>query len=433
MNWGFIPKTDDKYYKIYNPFNPQPFIIPMIQFTKSALLGSFLALSMISVNAFAQDEAKKEGYKFTPVKVLEISPVQDQAMTGTCWSFSGTGFLDSEVYRLTGKRVLLSPLYSVAQGYKDKARAYVRYQGHNNFGQGGSFYDVLAVLESRGVVPFEEYTGLLAGQTRYNHNELEALAKGYLDTIVKEMMKANHRSPSWAEGFDGIIDSYLGKMPETFKFDGKEFTPASFAEYLKLDADNYVSITSFSHHPFYRAFVLEIPDNWRHSVSYNLPVDEMMQVIDNAIAGGFTVAWGTDVSEDGFTRDGYAVLPDIEAATSTRGSDMEKWIGASAGERRMLTAKLIQDPKTPEIKVTQEYRQRGFDDLSTTDDHGMLIYGTAKDQYGKPFYMVKNSWGTSIGYDGIWYASKPFVAGKTISITVHKDAIPKALRTKLGL
>ena len=404
----------------------------MIQSLQKILLGAVFASVLFAGSALAQDE-KKENYKFTPVKVLEISPVQDQAMTGTCWSFSGTGFLDSEVYRLTGKRVLLSPLYSVAQGYKDKARAYVRYQGNNNFGQGGSFYDVMYVLKNYGVVPFEEYTGLVNGDKHYNHNELEALAKGYVDNVVKEMMKANHRSPSWAEAYDGIIDAYLGKVPETFKYDGKEFTPASFAEYLKLDADNYVSLTSFSHHPFYEPFVLEIPDNWRHAQSYNLPIDEFMDVIDNAIETGYTVAWGTDVSEPGFSRSGFAVLPDAEAAVSTRGSDMEKWVGGSDGDRRMLLGKLIKDPETPEIKVTQEYRQKGFDDLSTTDDHGMLIYGTAKDQNGKPFYMVKNSWGTSAGYDGTWYVSKPFVAGKTISITVHKDAIPKALRAKLGI
>lgn len=405
----------------------------MIQLPKHLLLGTFLASTMIVGSAFAQDDKKEEGYQFTPVKTIEISPIQDQAMTGTCWSFSGSSFLDSEVYRLTGKKVTLSPLYVVAQSYKDKARAYVRYQGHNNFGQGGAFYDVLAVLKSHGVVPFEEYTGLVGDATRYNHNELEALAKGYVDNVVTEMMKADHRSASWAKAYDGIIDAYLGVQPTSFKFDGKTFTPESFAKYLKLDADNYVSLTSFSHHPFYKPFVIEIPDNWRHSQSYNLPIDEFMQVIDNAIATGYTIAWATDVSEPGFTRNGLGVLPDAEAAASTRGSDMEKWVGTSAGERKMMIGKMINDPKAPEIKVTQEYRQKGFDDLSTTDDHGMLIYGTAKDQNGKPFYMVKNSWGTLTGYDGIWYVSKPFVAGKTISITIHKDAIPKALRAKLGI
>ena len=405
----------------------------MITLSKQLALSTMLlAVSAFSFDASAQEQ--KETYTFTPVKVLEISPVQDQAMTGTCWSFSGSSFLDSEVYRLTGKHVLLSPLYNVAQSYKDKARDYVRYQGNLNFGQGGAFGDVLYVLKHYGAVPFEEFTGLQNGDKRYNHNELEAMAKGFVENIVKEMMKANHRSPSWAKAYDALIDSYLGKAPETFKFDGKEFTPESFAKYLKLDADNYVSITSFSHHPFYQPFVLEIPDNWRHGLSYNVPVDEMMQIMDYALENGFTVAWGTDVSEQGFTRDGFAVLPDIEAATTGgRGSDMEKWVGASAGERRSMIAELIKDPKTPEIQVTQEYRQKGFDDLSTTDDHGMLIYGTAKDQYGKPFYMVKNSWGTSIGYDGIWYVSKPFVAGKTMNIVVHKDALPKAIKAKLGL
>lgn len=405
----------------------------MIQLRQNLVLSTLLLASLCVGNAFGQEKETKDAYTFTPVKVIEISPVRDQAMTGTCWSFSGTGFLDSEVNRLTGKKVSLSPLYSVAQSYKDKARAYVRYQGHNNFGQGGGFYDVLDVLKHHGVVPFEEYTGLVGDAKRHNHNELEAIAKGYVDNVVTEMMKANHLSPNWAKGFDGIIDSYLGTLPTSFKYEGKSYTPESFAKHLKLDANNYISITSFSHHPFYEAFVLEIPDNWRHGVSYNLPVDEMMQVIDNAIANGFTVAWGTDVSEPGFTRKGYAVLPDTEAAASTRGSDMEKWVGATNAEKRAMINKMIEDPTSPEINVTQEYRQKGFDDLSTTDDHGMLIYGTAKDRNGKPFYMVKNSWGTSAGYDGIWYVSKPFVAGKTISITIHKDALPKAIRAKLGI
>ena len=405
----------------------------MTQLSKQLLLGSLTA-ALLSWNLSAQETKQKEvTYQFTPDKVLEISPVQDQAMTGTCWSFSGTGFLDSEVYRLTGKRVLLSPMYSVAWSYKDKARDYVRYQGNLNFAQGGGFGDVLAVLKSHGVVPFEEYTGLQAGEKRYNHNELEAMGKGYVQTIVREMMKANSRSAHWAKGFDAIVDSYLGVPPTSFKFDGKEFTPESFAEYLKLDADNYISLTSFTHHPFYEPFVLEIPDNWRHGQSYNLPIEEFMEVIDYAIDHGYTVAWGTDVSELGWSREGYAVLPDVEAAASSRGSDMERWLGSAGGDRRAMISQLIKDPATPEIKVTQEYRQEGFDNLSTTDDHGMLIYGKAHDQNGKPFYMVKNSWGTNIGYDGLWYCSRAFVAGKTIGITIHKDALPEAIRTKLGL
>lgn len=399
------------------------------------LLASSALFAFLAVPALAQEPSQEpEGYKFTTIKETKISPIQDQANTGTCWSFSGIGFLEAEAYRLTGKEVILAPMYIVSQSYKDKARDFVRYHGFLNFAQGGAFGDVLHVLGSHGVVPMEEMIGLNYGAKRHTHTEMEAIAKGFVDALVKEMDKAGHLSSAWEEAFDGIIDAYLGKAPQSFTYEGKSYTPATFAQALKLDPNNYVSLTSFSHHPFYSQFVLEIPDNWRHGLSYNLPIEELIEVIDNAVDNGYTVAWGSDVSEAGFTRNGLAVLVDVEAANSDHGSDQARWIGSSGNNNRVSIGQLIRTPGSPEIKVTQEYRQKGFDDLSTTDDHGMLIYGLANDQTGKPFYMVKNSWGEDAGkYNGIWYASKAFVAGKTMNIVVHKDAIPRAIRTKLGI
>ncbi len=398
------------------------------------LLCSSVVATFLTIPALAQEpQEKPEEYRFTTIKEAKISPIQDQANSGTCWSYSGLGFLEAEAYRLTGKEVVLSPMFIVSQCYKDKARDYVRYHGNLNFAQGGAFGDVLHVLRSHGVVPMEEMYGLNYGTTRNAHSEMEAVAKGFVEALVKEMEKANHLSTAWGRAFDGIIDAYLGKAPEKFTFEGKSYTPSTFAKTLKLDPNNYVSLTSYTHHPFYSSFVLEIPDNWRHGLSYNLPIEELIQVIDSAIDNGYTVAWGSDVSEIGFTRNGLAVLLDVEAANSDHGSDQARWIGTSGNKNRLSVGQLINTPGAPEINVTQEYRQKGFDNLTTTDDHGMLIYGLAQDQTGKPFYLVKNSWGDAGKYNGIWYASKAFVAGKTMNIIVHKNAIPKALRAKLGI
>ena len=380
--------------------------------------------------AMAQEAAKEE-YKFTVVKELPITPIQNQANSSTCWSFSGLGFLEMEALRISGKSVVLSPMHVVSHSYRDKAENYVRYQGETNFGPGGSFYDVLYSVKHYGIVPMSEMEGLNYGSKHHNHNEIHAAA----DAFIKAILKNSERSkltPAWKTAFGGIIDAYLGELPESFTYEGKSFTPESFVKYLGLNMDDYVSLTSFTHHPFYSKFVLEIADNWRHSLSYNLPLDEFMQVFDNAINNGYGIAWGSDVSEIGFNRDGLGILIDADAAEST-GSDQARWIGATPSEKRDMINQLVRTPGAPEIKVTQEWRQAGFDDQETTDDHGMVIYGIAKDQTGKKFYMVKNSWGEAGRYKGLWYVSENFVAGKTINIVVHKDAIPSAIRKKLGI
>ena len=261
------------------------------------------------------------------------------------------------------------------------------------------------------------------------HGEMEAIASSYVNAVVKN--DNGKLSTSWKKGYDGVIDSYLGAIPEKFMYNGKEYTPASFSKELGLNMDDYVSLTSYTHQPFYTSFALEIEDNWRWADSYNLPINEFMQVFENAISTGYSIAWGSDVSEKGFTRNGIAVVPDIKAI-ETSGSDQDKWVGLSKTEKDNEIKKLIEKP-CQELAITQEMRQVGYDNYQTTDDHGMLIYGMAKDQTGKKFYMVKNSWGTDNKFKGTWYASEAFVAYKTMNIIVHKDALPKAIAKKLGI
>lgn len=397
--------------------------LPKVLISLTLLLG-------LTMPAMAQEAAKEE-YKFTVVKELPITPIQNQANSSTCWSFSGLGFLEMEALRISGKSVVLSPMHVVSHSYRDKADNYIRYQGETNFGPGGSFYDVLYSVKHYGIVPMSEMEGLNYGSKRHNHNEIHAAADGFIKAILKNSERSK-LTPAWKTAFGAIIDAYLGELPETFTYEGKSFTPESFVKYLGLNMDDYVSLTSFTHHPFYSKFVLEIADNWRHSLSYNLPLDEFMQVFDNAINNGYGIAWGSDVSEVGFNRDGLGILIDADAAEST-GSDQARWIGATPSEKRNMINELVRTPGAPEIKVTQEWRQAGFDAQETTDDHGMVIYGIAKDQTGKKFYMVKNSWGEAGRYKGLWYVSENFVAGKTINIVVHKDAIPSAIRKKLGI
>ena len=377
-----------------------------------------------------KDEAKTEGLQFTTVKELKITPIKNQNRTGTCWSFSGVGFIESELLRTGKGEVDLSEMFIVNHSYKDKADKYVRLHGMLNFAQGGSFYDVLYAFKHYGAMPNELYTGLEYGEDSHVHNELAEIAIAYVKAVVGN--KNGKLSPVWRQGFDALIDAYLGKIPEKFTYKGKQYTPKSYGESLGLNFDDYVSLTSFTHHPFYTQFPLEIEDNWRWSESYNVPINELMEVIDNAINSGYTLAWGTDVSEKGFTRDGIGIAADVKAL-ETSGSDQARWVGLSRSAKDEELRKMIEAPGCKEIKVTQELRQQAYDNFQTTDDHGMLIYGIAKDQTGRKYYMVKNSWGTDTKYKGIWYVTEAFVAYKTINIAVHKDALPKALRTKLGI
>jgi aminopeptidase C len=393
---------------------------------KKLIVASIL---LLGTAASMQAQTVEEEYVFTPVKELKITPVKNQNRTGTCWCFSGLGFIESELLRMGKGEYDLSEMFIVNHSYKDKADKYVRLHGKANFSQGGAFEDVLYAIKHYGIVPESVMNGLQYGEEQHVHGEMEQAASAYVNAIIKN--PNGKLSPVWKKGFDGIIDAYLGEIPETFTYNGKEYTPKSFAESLGLNMDDYVSLTSFTHHPFYTAFPIEVEDNWRWYDSYNLPLDEFMEVMDNAIETGYTIAWGSDVSEKGFTRNGIAVAPDIEAI-QTSGSDQARWVGLSNAEKNSEISKLINKPGVKEVEVTQELRQKEYDNYQTTDDHGMQIYGIAKDQTGKKFYMVKNSWGTDNKYKGTWYASAPFVAYKTMNIVVHKDAIPKKIKAKLG-
>ncbi|GHT40441.1 aminopeptidase [Bacteroidia bacterium] len=378
--------------------------------------------------AGAKKAAEADTFAFQTVKELPITSVKNQASSGTCWSFSGLGLLESELLRQGKGTQDLSEMFVVYHNYVDKAQKYVRMHGSLNFAAGGSFQDVLDCIKDYGIVPNEVLEGLNYGEEGHKHGELDAALIAYLDVVVKNPNK--RLSTAWMQGFEGILDAYLGKLPEKFTYKGKEYTPQSYAKSLGINADDYVSITSFTHHPFYTAFPVEVPDNWRWSNSYNVPLNEFMGIIDGALDKGYTVAWATDVSEKGFTRKGVAVVPDAKA-TQGVGSDQAHWLGISQAERDSLV-KALTGP-LPEKTITQAMRQEGFDRFETTDDHGMLIYGTAQDQNGTRYYKVKNSWAETSGYQGSWYASVPFVQYKTITIVVHKDALPQDLKKKLNL
>ena len=395
---------------------------------KFLLAGSILMFSLcISAQDNAAENVKPEGFVFTTVTENPITSVKNQNRSSTCWSFSGLGFLESELLRAGKGEYDLSEMYVVHHTMTDRARNYVRYQGANSFSPGGSFYDVIYCLKNYGLVPQDAMPGIMYGDSLHVHSELDAVAEGYVNAIAKG--KSSKLSPVWRDGLSRIYDTYLGELPETFVYEGKTYTPQSFAQMLGLNADDYVSLTSYTHHPFYSQFPLEIQDNWRNGMSYNLPIDELMEVMDNAVNNGYTFAWGSDVSEQGFSRNGIAVMPDAAKGAELTGSDMARWTGLSPADRR---AELTSRP-LPELEVTQEMRQQAYDNWETTDDHGMVIYGIAKDQNGKEYYMVKNSWGKSGKYDGIWYASKPFTAYKTMNIVVNKNAIPKNIAKKMGI
>lgn len=376
----------------------------------------------VSISLFSQQSA----YTFTVVKENPVTSVKNQASSGTCWSFSGVSFLESELLRKGKGTFDLSEMYIVRRNYEDKAEKYVRTHGNLNFAPGGSFADVIETLDQYGVVPDEVYTGLLDGAERHDHGEMDKVLSGYMKGIIGN----NSVSTVWKIGFNGILDAYLGAKPDSFTYNGKTYTPQSFKEFLELDQNDYISITSFSHQPFYTYFPLEVPDNWRWANSFNLPLDEMMAAIDHALMNGYTVAWASDVSEGGFSRQGIAIVPD-ENAVENAGTDQAKWLGLSERERRSSIAGKVGSEVLKEKTITQEMRQLAYDNYQTTDDHGMHIYGIAKDQNGNKFYLVKNSWGETGPYNGVWYASEAFVRYKTTSIVMHKDALPKATAKKL--
>jgi len=390
---------------------------------------SFLVL-LVFVVSMQLAVTAQTAYEFTDVKTLKTTPVKNQYRSGTCWSFSGISFFESELLRLGKGEVDLSEMFVVRNAYSDKAEKFVRLHGSLNFAGGGAFNDVSWVLGNQGIVPEEAYKGIEYGANGHVHGELDNVLKAYVDAVIEN--KNRELSTSWLNGLNGILDAYLGEYPEKFMFEGKEYTPQTYMKSLGLNMDDYVMLSSFTHHPFYQTFILEVPDNWAWGNVYNIKLDDLTQVIDNSIDKGFTVAWATDVSEKGFQYSkGLAVVPadDIEDM-----NDLEKGKWDDFTDKEKLAFMYDFSSIKSEKKITQEIRQEAFDNYQTTDDHGMHIVGTAKDQNGTEYYKVKNSWGPEGHiYDGYLYVSKAYVDYKTLSVLVNKDAIPKKLREKLGL
>ena len=393
------------------------------------MLAIFMAFNSI---VYSQETTKKSdsGYVFTIVKQVPATPVKNQFRSGTCWSFSTVGFLEAELLRIKHDTFSLSDMYCVRKAYSDKAEMYVRFNGKHNFGGGGEAHDVVNVLRNYGMLPSEAYSGNVIGEDKPVHGEMDAVLDAMVNAIVKNPNKK--LTPVWHQAFDGVLDAYLGKVPDKFTYKGKEYTPKSFADMLGLNPDDYIELTSFSHHPFYSRFIIEVPDNWAMDQAYNLPLNDLMEVIHNSIENGYTVAWGADVSEKGFSwKNGVAVVPD-KNSPEMAGLETAKWVKMSDADKDKLLYKF--DKPVPEKKITQEQRQLEFDNYQTTDDHGMLITGTAKDQNGNPYFLVKNSWGLDGSpYKGYFYASEPYVQLKTMDIMVNIKAIPKDIRKKLGL
>lgn len=370
------------------------------------------------------------GFKFTDIKVVKTTPVKDQNKSGTCWCFAGNSFFEDEVLRRKGKEVDLSEMFVVRQCYLEKADRFVRLYGDANFSPGGSIMDVPHVWATKGAVPEEAYSGLAYGEDKHDHGELQAVLEAYLRGVVS---KPNKRlSTSWRKGFEAILDAYLGPVPQSFTVDGKTYTPLTYAESLGLSAGDYVAVTSFTHHPYYTSFALEVPDNWLWAQYHNVKLDELKAIVDNSIDKGYSVVWAADVSEGGFKwRKGYAVMPKEKGKEDMDGTELSRWVQLSDKDRE----EEMYDLKGPvaEIEVTPEVRQEMFDRQETTDDHGMVIVGKAVDQEGNKYYKVKNSWDINQLYNGYFYVSEPYFLAKTVSILVNRDAVPGDIASKLYL
>ncbi|MDA8693392.1 C1 family peptidase, partial [Saprospiraceae bacterium] len=340
-------------------------------------------------------------YEFSNVKEIDCSPVKNQSRTGTCWSFATASFIESELMRMGRGKHDLSEMFVVRNIYKDKAMNYLLRQGKANFSQGSLSHDLIRMMKREGVIPESIYSGLLPGENNHNHSEMEVGLKGFMDGV----MKSKNPSAKWKPAFEGILDAYMGACPKTFEYNGKQTDAKSLANDLGIDADEYVSLTSFTHHPFYEKFILEIPDNYSNGSFYNIPLDVMMNAIDAAVDKGYTIAWDGDVSEPGFdAKSGIAVLP----------------VDGSRDDLFTMPGE--------ELVVNQELRQEKFENFTTTDDHLMHIVGSAKDQNGTKYYIIKNSWGPISPYEGYLYMSESYVAMKTISVMLHQDVLSPKLK-----
>lgn len=369
------------------------------------------------------------GFKFTDGKINRTGSVKDQNKSGTCWAFSGVSTLEDNVMRKGGPELDISEMYIVRNAYIDKAKKFMRMNGTINFAQGGSWGDVLNMTEAYGAVPEEAYPGLNYGEKKHSHYELAEALEAYLRAVLNRGTKNKKLTTAWLPGFEAILDAYLGPVPASFQYNGKTYTPQQWAKEMGLEPENFINVTSYTHHPYYQNFILEIPDNWAWTQSMNVPMEEMQKIVDNALEKGWTVMWAADVSEGGFKwNKGYAVLPEDKEEKDMTDTELSRWVKLSDKDRE--NSKFDIKGPVKEKSVTQESRQTTFDNFETTDDHGMVIVGTATDQEGNRYYKVKNSWDTNQLYDGYLYVSMPFFLEKTLGVGVHKDAVPSDIRKK---
>ena len=367
------------------------------------------------VNSLKNNHSENPDFKFTIIKENGATSVKDQGSSGTCWSYSGNSFLESEMIRMGKQPIDLAEIFTARMSYHDKAKLYVLNNGTGiTWGEGGALHDVINMFRKYGIVPQETYTGLVNGQTRNNFAEMSEVIKEMLNVYAKNPSKK--LSANWLDNIDSMLDAYLGKIPETFTYNNKKYTPKTFAkEVVGINPDDYVEISSYKDYPYDKPFVLPVPDNWSHDRVWNVPMEELTTIIDYAIKNGYTVGWATDVSEPYFSyKNGIAYVPNI----NLNNIDAE------------TKANLFNGPK-PDKVITEDMRQDALNNLTTTDDHGMQITGLAKDQTGKEYYIVKNSWGSTNDYKGYLYATKPYVQFKSTAILVHKDGIPKDILKKL--
>ncbi|MFZ9754594.1 MAG: aminopeptidase C [Bacteroidia bacterium] len=377
----------------------------------------------------AQTLTNKPGsqYAFTEVYNLEETSIKDQCRTGTCWSYSTLSMLESELIRTGNGSHDLSEMYVARCAYIEKAITYVRMGGKHQFDEGGEFHDIPYIIEKYGIVPESAYSGLKHGNTRHNHAEMMAALSAFVQAIAER--PAGSLSPDWVLAVERIVDAYLGDVPREFQYQGRSYTPQSFAASLGLNMTDYVAITSFTHHPYYRPFAIEVVDNWSMQTAYNVPLETLISCSKEALKNGYSIAWATDVSEKGFSyRDGLAIVPSHDSMVKKMGDDPKHF--NSAGAERISNA--FQVPM-PEKSINAELRQGAFDRLETTDDHGMHITGLVHEAQSGDYFVVKNSWGEANACGGYLYASEAFFAYKTICIMVHKDALSKALKRDLGL
>jgi bleomycin hydrolase len=394
-----------------------------------ALILSLFILPSYSQNRNNSPQKTEEGYKFTQLVELKATPVKNQAESGTCWCFATTSFIESELLRMGKGEYDLSEMYIIRCNYVDRLKDNFIKEGKGNIVGGGQGHDWIVEFVKNGIVPNEVYTGLNYGMPNHNHSELN----DFINAIAAVPVQRKSESDQYLSIMNAVLDIYLGKIPETFTYKGVGYTPKSFAASLNLNPDDYVEISSFTLFPFYSQGVVPFTDNWRNANYYNVPLDELIEIMDYSLKNGYTVNWDGDVSEKGFSHfKGVAIIPELDN-TNQYSKDDKARFGKMTKEERAAEAYKFGGP-FPEANVTQESREAGYDNKTTTDDHSMHITGIVKDQNGIKYYKAKNSWGTDRNsFGGYLNMSENYVRAKTIYIMVNKNAIPAEIKTKLGL